>query len=212
VKPDLTLAVGENAVPRDALAGIFRVAAAALVTPLRDGMNLVAKEFVASQDPENPGVLVLSQFAGAAAELVRDHEAAARDGDHGRRDDGSDADRADRLLAVTIRSRTGTRDDPLYVHAKVGIVDDRWLTVGSANLNAHSLFNDTEMNVVVQDPGIAAATRRRLFAEHLGGRALGVRPDLHRVVLDPARLRKDLAELALRRSDDGAARIEDDGA
>ncbi len=55
--------------PRDALAGIFRVAAAALVTPLRDGMNLVAKEYVASQDPEDPGVLILSQFAGAAAEL-----------------------------------------------------------------------------------------------------------------------------------------------
>jgi len=40
-----------------------------LVTPLRDGMNLVAKEYVASQDPENPGVLVLSLLAGAADEL-----------------------------------------------------------------------------------------------------------------------------------------------
>jgi trehalose 6-phosphate synthase len=39
------------------------------VTPLRDGMNLVAKEFVAAQDPENPGVLVLSRFAGAVEEL-----------------------------------------------------------------------------------------------------------------------------------------------
>ena len=55
--------------PRDDLAGIFRISAAALVTPLRDGMNLVAKEFIASQDPDDPGVLVLSQFAGAAAEL-----------------------------------------------------------------------------------------------------------------------------------------------
>ena len=54
---------------RTALAGIYRSAAVALVTPLRDGMNLVAKEFVAAQDPENPGVLILSQFAGAAAEL-----------------------------------------------------------------------------------------------------------------------------------------------
>jgi len=40
-----------------------------LVTPLRDGMNLVAKEYVAAQAPDNPGVLVLSQFAGAAQEL-----------------------------------------------------------------------------------------------------------------------------------------------
>jgi phosphatidylserine/phosphatidylglycerophosphate/cardiolipin synthase-like enzyme len=72
-----------------------------------------------------------------------------------------------RFLAATIRSRSGGRDDPLYVHAKVGIVDDRWLTVGSANLNAHSLLNDTEMNVVTDDAGLARATRVRLWAEHL---------------------------------------------
>jgi alpha,alpha-trehalose-phosphate synthase [UDP-forming]/trehalose-phosphatase len=51
------------------LAQLYRLADVALVTPLRDGMNLVAKEFVAAQDPETPGVLVLSKFAGAAAEL-----------------------------------------------------------------------------------------------------------------------------------------------
>jgi phosphatidylserine/phosphatidylglycerophosphate/cardiolipin synthase-like enzyme len=74
---------------------------------------------------------------------------------------------AGRLLAATIRSRTGERDDPLYVHAKVGIVDDRWLTVGSANLNAHSLLNDTELNVVTDDAALARATRLSLWAEHL---------------------------------------------
>ena len=51
------------------LAGFYRAAHVGLVTPLRDGMNLVAKEYVASQDPADPGVLVLSPFAGAAAEL-----------------------------------------------------------------------------------------------------------------------------------------------
>jgi trehalose 6-phosphate synthase len=56
---------------RTALAGVYRAADVALVTPLRDGMNLVAKEFVAAQDVEDPGVLILSQFAGAAAELDR---------------------------------------------------------------------------------------------------------------------------------------------
>ncbi|MCC6735961.1 MAG: alpha,alpha-trehalose-phosphate synthase (UDP-forming) [Bauldia sp.] len=56
-------------VKRQALAGLYRMARAGLVTPLRDGMNLVAKEFIASQDPEDPGVLVLSRFAGAAREL-----------------------------------------------------------------------------------------------------------------------------------------------
>jgi trehalose 6-phosphate synthase len=51
------------------LAGFYRVADIAVVTPLRDGMNLVAKEYVASQDAEDPGVLILSSFAGAADEL-----------------------------------------------------------------------------------------------------------------------------------------------
>ena len=53
----------------DILTGFYRSASIGLVTPLRDGMNLVAKEFVASQDPADPGVLVLSRFAGAAYEL-----------------------------------------------------------------------------------------------------------------------------------------------
>lgn len=55
--------------PRAQLAGFYRAADIGLVTPLRDGMNLVAKEYVAAQDPENPGVLILSQFAGAAMQL-----------------------------------------------------------------------------------------------------------------------------------------------
>jgi len=58
-----------RAYSRASLAALYRMARIGLVTPLRDGMNLVAKEYVAAQDPENPGVLVLSQFAGAAEEL-----------------------------------------------------------------------------------------------------------------------------------------------
>ena len=54
---------------QSSLAGFFRLSRVALVTPLRDGMNLVAKEYVAAQDPEDPGVLILSPFAGAAYEL-----------------------------------------------------------------------------------------------------------------------------------------------
>jgi trehalose 6-phosphate synthase len=53
---------------RSTLAGLYRAARVALVTPLRDGMNLVAKEYVASQNPDDPGVLILSRFAGAAHE------------------------------------------------------------------------------------------------------------------------------------------------
>ena len=55
--------------PRNVLMPLYAEAQVGLVTPLRDGMNLVAKEYVAAQDPEDPGVLVLSQFAGAASEL-----------------------------------------------------------------------------------------------------------------------------------------------
>jgi trehalose 6-phosphate synthase len=58
-----------RSVGRHILAGLYRLAKVGLVTPLRDGMNLVAKEYVAAQDAEDPGVLVLSRFAGAAREL-----------------------------------------------------------------------------------------------------------------------------------------------
>lgn len=58
-----------RSIGRNVLAGLYRLATIGLVTPLRDGMNLVAKEYVAAQDPDRPGVLVLSRFAGAAREL-----------------------------------------------------------------------------------------------------------------------------------------------
>jgi trehalose 6-phosphate synthase len=55
--------------PRNVLAGFLRLGRVGFVTPTRDGMNLVAKEYVAAQDPADPGVLVLSRFAGAADEM-----------------------------------------------------------------------------------------------------------------------------------------------
>ena len=78
----------------------------------------------------------------------------------------ADADRG-RLLACTLISPNGSTGRAVYVHAKIGIVDDNWLTLGSANLNEHSLFNDTEMNVVIRDEGLVRDTRERLWAEHL---------------------------------------------
>jgi phosphatidylserine/phosphatidylglycerophosphate/cardiolipin synthase-like enzyme len=81
----------------------------------------------------------------------------------------ADADRGrGRFLSTTIDAMTGSSVDQLYVHAKIGIVDDRWLTIGSANLNAHSFFNDTEVNVQVSDQALARRTRLRLWSEHLG--------------------------------------------
>jgi trehalose 6-phosphate synthase len=55
--------------PRKRLTKIYRSSRIGLFTPLRDGMNLVAKEYIAAQDPENPGVVILSRFAGAAEQL-----------------------------------------------------------------------------------------------------------------------------------------------
>jgi phosphatidylserine/phosphatidylglycerophosphate/cardiolipin synthase-like enzyme len=78
-----------------------------------------------------------------------------------------EADHDNRLSASTIYSRAGSQSRAVYVHAKLAVVDDRWLTVGSANLNDHSLFNDTEVNVAVYDREIARSTRERLWAEHL---------------------------------------------
>ncbi len=72
-----------------------------------------------------------------------------------------------RLLACTLYAIGGDKDWPVYVHAKVGIVDDAWMTIGSANLNEHSLFNDTEMNLVWHDAALVQQTRLRLWAEHL---------------------------------------------
>ncbi|MGA8362813.1 MAG: phosphatidylserine/phosphatidylglycerophosphate/cardiolipin synthase family protein [Candidatus Dormiibacterota bacterium] len=76
------------------------------------------------------------------------------------------ADRHHRLLFGTMG--TPGRERPgVYVHAKVAIVDDEWLTVGSANLNEHSLFNDTEVNLVTDDPALARRVREQLWSEHL---------------------------------------------
>lgn len=58
-----------KAFPQSTLAGFYRMAEVGLVTPFQDGMNLVAKEYVAAQNPLDPGVLVLSEFAGAAKQL-----------------------------------------------------------------------------------------------------------------------------------------------
>ncbi len=73
---------------------------------------------------------------------------------------------AGRLLATTISANGGDEKSAVYVHAKIGIIDDRWLTLGSGNLNEHSLFNDTEMNVLTCDRDLARTTRLRLWAEH----------------------------------------------
>ena len=102
-------------------------------------------------------VVLLPARANDGADISRGQVAALIDADDG----------DDRFLACTVYAREGKLRDIVYVHAKIGIVDDRWLTVGSANLNAHSLLHDTEMNVVTHDERLARETRLRLWAEHL---------------------------------------------
>lgn len=80
--------------------------------------------------------------------------------------DKASGDDTTRFLACTLY-QPGPGGDLVYVHSKAAIVDDTWLTIGSANLNEHSLFNDTEANVVVRDPALAREVRLRLWHEHL---------------------------------------------
>lgn len=102
-------------------------------------------------------LLVLPARPASGADTTRGQLGALLEADGG----------AGRLLATTLTAQQGSASSPLYVHAKIGIVDDRWLTVGSANLNDHSLFNDTELNVTTSDPAVVRGTRLRLWAEHL---------------------------------------------
>ncbi|TWP52637.1 phospholipase [Lentzea tibetensis] len=102
-------------------------------------------------------VLVLPRKPSNGADTTRGQLGRLLDADDG----------GGRLLAATLTSHDGSTATPVYVHAKIGIVDDRWLTVGSANLNEHSLFNDTEVNIVTDDAALARDTRLRLWSEHL---------------------------------------------
>ena len=137
-------------------------------------------------------VLLLPAKANNGQDDTRGQLAALAEADAGQR----------RLLGATIRARTGSRDDPLYVHAKVGIVDDRWLTVGSANLNAHSLLNDTEMNVVTDDAELVRQVRTRLWAEHLEVAAEDIADASPAEVVDERW--KPIADEQLERYDSGA--------
>jgi trehalose 6-phosphate synthase len=83
---------------RGALSGLYRLSRVGLVTPLYDGMNLVAKEFVAAQSPEDPGALVLSEFAGAAEQM----QAAILVNPH---DIGGTADAIFRALSMPLEER-----------------------------------------------------------------------------------------------------------
>ena len=106
---------------------------------------------------------------------------------------------AGRFLSCTLYQAGTEPPQPVYVHAKIALVDDRWLTLGSANLNEHSLFNDTEMNVVVADPRHARSLRERLWSEHLERDASDLAAPVHELVDDLWRPRAEHAYDCVRR-------------
>jgi phosphatidylserine/phosphatidylglycerophosphate/cardiolipin synthase-like enzyme len=109
-------------------------------------------------------------------------------------------DGAGRLLACSLYALGERGQQQVYVHAKIGIVDDRWLTIGSANLNEHSLFNDTEANVMTCDAALARETRLRLWSEHLQRPVRDISGPPKRVVDE---VWKPMAEEQARRRDAG---------
>lgn len=137
-------------------------------------------------------VLLLPARPSSGADTTRGQLGYLIDADNG----------AGRLLAATVNAHAGLRTSPLYVHAKVGIIDDRWLTIGSANLNEHSLFNDTEMNVLTLNADLARNTRLRLWAEHLERPLADVDADPVTII---DRLWKPLSEEQFARSVNGDA-------
>ncbi len=124
-------------------------------------------------------------------------------GQLGRLIDADDDIPGRRLLAATLSTHDGDRSSPVYVHAKLGIVDDEWMTIGSANLNEHSLFNDTEVNVATDDRDLIRATRLRLWAEHLQRTVEDVSGDPADVV---DRLWRPIAEEQTEREEKGLPR------
>ena len=137
-------------------------------------------------------ILLLPAKPNNGADTTRGQLGCLVEADHG----------AGRLLAVTIHSHNASSTVALYVHSKVAIVDDRWLTVGSANLNEHSLFKDTEINIAACDPMLARHTRLALWAEHLDRTVEEIDHDPTTVI---DRLWRPIAEEQLHRRRNGLA-------
>lgn len=103
-------------------------------------------------------VALLPVHANNGADVTRGQAAELVEADGGRK----------RFLACSLYGRDAQgRAAQVYVHAKVAIVDDTLMTIGSANLNERSLFNDSETNIALADPALATQTREQLWSEHL---------------------------------------------
>jgi phosphatidylserine/phosphatidylglycerophosphate/cardiolipin synthase-like enzyme len=121
-------------------------------------IEILAEKLADPPTPEFRIVVLLPVRPNNGADVTR-----GQAGELARVDDG-----AGRFVACSIYARDVSGDPtPVYVHSKICIVDDQWLTLGSANLNERSLFNDSEANVCCEDQALATALRERLWSEHL---------------------------------------------
>lgn len=141
---------------RTALAGLYRAARAALVTPLRDGMNLVAKEYVAAQDADDPGVLILSRFAGAAVEckpalLVNPY------------DPDAVGNAIFRALSMPLAERRARHEALMQILAKSDIQDwpEKFLAALGAPSPAGKAGSDTPEDPRLDNPPAAPRAARR---------------------------------------------------
>ena len=143
--------------PRSSLAGLYRCSRVGLVTPLRDGMNLVAKEFAATQNPTDPGVLILSRFAGAAKEcegalLVNPY------------DTGSVADAIARALEMPLEERRQRHQSNFTILTAndIALWGERFLEALTGMDSELSLFSDTVQAVPRARDTTAAASAQEL--------------------------------------------------
>ena len=128
----------------------------AFLDALGDALNRGVRLCIVTPDHPNVG----RRFTDAGVTYLRER--------------APDAEGAGQLLLLTLGADSVSADlpgglffRPVYVHAKVGIVDDRWLTVGSANLNNRGFGGDAELNISLADPHVAADMRLALWMEHL---------------------------------------------
>lgn len=163
-----------TSVSQSVLAGLYRSAQVGVVTPLRDGMNLVAKEYVAAQDPDDPGVLVLSKFAGAAKEL-----------DTALLVDPHDIEETARAISQAISmSPDERRERWAKMMAKLrGYPIQQWFSDFMMELEK-SRSDKVEGKVFLGDAGATGSPKRRKLED--GSAGTSNRPDLPQQSLDEA--------------------------
>lgn len=120
-------------------------------------VGVLAEKLRNPPDPSFRVVVVLPHEPRAGYDATRGQLRVLADADAG----------AGRFLACSLRTDSRRARRPVYVHAKVTVVDDAWMSIGSLNVSDHGLFNAVEVQLVSDDAALARTTRERLWSEHL---------------------------------------------